>query len=270
MLLDSIVKLHDKIQNMKLGANREAEITELEQARLRRLPPAVKVSGQRVAWERRNMTALQPEIPVTGPLRSLEARWILPGPLEPAVTRWFARFPAEVSSREDTYLVDPQLGGLSAKLRGGRTFEVKVYRGSPGILQVTGRAFGRLESWDKWSFAGEQVSWGGADLPGWRPVHKLISRFSPARGHSRTRARGLGEEPGCHVELTEVHVSGQAWWTLGFEAIGPASLLRSELDATAALVFAHPLPAGMELGNDDCQSYAQWLTRSQAPSDTGA
>ena len=86
------------------------------------------------------MTALQPEIPVTGPRRSLEARWILPGPLEPAVTRWFARFPAEVSSREDTYLVDPQLGGLSAKLRGGRTFEVKVYRGSPGILRVTGRA----------------------------------------------------------------------------------------------------------------------------------
>jgi NADH-quinone oxidoreductase subunit B len=41
MLLDSIVKLHDKIQNMKLGANREAEIEELEQARLRRLPLAV-------------------------------------------------------------------------------------------------------------------------------------------------------------------------------------------------------------------------------------
>jgi NADH-quinone oxidoreductase subunit B len=38
MLLDAIVKLHDKIQNMKLGANREAEIEELEQARLRRLP----------------------------------------------------------------------------------------------------------------------------------------------------------------------------------------------------------------------------------------
>jgi NADH-quinone oxidoreductase subunit B len=50
MLLDSIVKLHDKIQNMKLGANREAEIEELEQAQLRRLPLAIKVSGQRVAW----------------------------------------------------------------------------------------------------------------------------------------------------------------------------------------------------------------------------
>jgi NADH-quinone oxidoreductase subunit B len=38
MLLDSILKLHDKIQNMKLGVNREHQITELEEAGLRRLP----------------------------------------------------------------------------------------------------------------------------------------------------------------------------------------------------------------------------------------
>jgi hypothetical protein len=46
MLLDAIVKLHDKIQNMKLGAHREAEIEELEQAKLRRLPLAA-AAGQR-------------------------------------------------------------------------------------------------------------------------------------------------------------------------------------------------------------------------------
>src|SRR5260370_591576 len=39
MLLDAIVKLHDKIQNMKLAANREAEIEELDQARRRPRPP---------------------------------------------------------------------------------------------------------------------------------------------------------------------------------------------------------------------------------------
>src|SRR5260370_585072 len=38
MLLDSILKLHDKIMNTKLGKNREREITELENARLG-LPP---------------------------------------------------------------------------------------------------------------------------------------------------------------------------------------------------------------------------------------
>ena len=31
MLLDAIVKLHEKIQNMKLGVNRQREITELEE-----------------------------------------------------------------------------------------------------------------------------------------------------------------------------------------------------------------------------------------------
>jgi NADH-quinone oxidoreductase subunit B len=41
MLMDAILKLHDKIQNMKLGANRERQITELEQAQLRRLPLAL-------------------------------------------------------------------------------------------------------------------------------------------------------------------------------------------------------------------------------------
>ena len=42
MLLDAIVKLHDKIQNMKLGANRRRQITEQEAERLRRLPQAVR------------------------------------------------------------------------------------------------------------------------------------------------------------------------------------------------------------------------------------
>jgi NADH-quinone oxidoreductase subunit B len=45
MLLDAILKLHDKIQNMKLGANRERQVTELEQARLRRLPLLAGVPG---------------------------------------------------------------------------------------------------------------------------------------------------------------------------------------------------------------------------------
>ncbi len=34
MLLDSIIKLHDKIMNTKLGVNRDRQITELENARL--------------------------------------------------------------------------------------------------------------------------------------------------------------------------------------------------------------------------------------------
>ena len=47
MLMDSIFKLHDKIMNMKLGADRDEEITELEEARLKLLPLHVTAGGQR-------------------------------------------------------------------------------------------------------------------------------------------------------------------------------------------------------------------------------
>jgi hypothetical protein len=80
----------------------------------------------------------------------------------------------------------------------------------------------------------------------------------------------MGGGPRCEVELTEVRTSGQDWWTLGFEATGPADLLRSALEATAALVFAQALPGGVEPGPDKSTSYAQWLfQRPGADNDTG-
>ncbi len=219
------------------------------------------------------MTAEPPVSLVTEAVRSLEVRWIFPGQLEAAVAGWFGRFPAGTESREDTYLLDPQLPGLSVKVRGGGALEVKVYRGSPGILEVAGRARGRLESWQKWSFPVSPPSHDSGDPAGWRPVRKTrrISWFSLASGPVLVRAPGPGQEPGCAVELTEIRTRDQYWWSLGFEATGPASLLRGELEATAALVFALALPGGVEPGPDESRSYAEWLGRRPgAQSDAGA
>jgi len=209
------------------------------------------------------MTAEQPDSPVTQGVCSLEVRWIFPGQMGSAVAGWFGQFPARTESRQDIYLLDPPLPGLSVKIRGGGALEVKAYHGSPGALEVAGRAHGRMESWQKWSFPVEPLRPGSADPASWRPVRKRrrVSQFSSASGPAGARAAGTGQPPRCGVELTEVHTNGQDWWTLGFEATGPAGLLRSELEATAALVFAHPLPGGVEFGPDDCRSYAQWLTQ---------
>jgi hypothetical protein len=209
------------------------------------------------------MTAAQTESLSTEGVRSLEARWIFPGELAGTVAGWFARFPAQTTVLVDAYLLDPHLPGLSVKVRGGRALEVKAYRGSPGLLEVAGRARGHLESWQKWSFPHGPASLGGGDPAGWRPVSKRrrISRFSLTGGPARAGDRGLGERPGCSVELTDVHAGGEAWWTLGFEATGPPDALRGELDAAAALVFALPLPGGLELDMGDSRSYAQWLRR---------
>jgi hypothetical protein len=207
------------------------------------------------------MTAEPPQSPVAEAVRSLELRWIFPGQLESAVAGWFGRFPAGTESREDTYLLDPLLPGLSVKVRGGGALEVKVYRGCPGILEVAGHARGRMESWQKWSFPFSPLSQDSGSPPGWRQVRKTrhISWFSLASGQTAACAPGPGQQPQCEVELTEVRTRGQHWWTLGFEATGPADLLRSELQAAAALVFAQALPGGVEPGTDESRSYAQWL-----------
>jgi len=201
------------------------------------------------------MTAEPPESPVTEAVRSLEVRWIFPGQLQAEVAGWFGRFPARTESREDTYLLDPPLPGLSVKIRRGSALEVKAYLGSPGILQVEGRARGLIEGWQKWSFPIGLPSQDRGDHASWRKVRKRrrIIRFPLARGP------GPGQQPQCEVELTEVRTCGQDWWTLGFEATGPADRLRSEIEATAALVFAQALPGRAEPGLDECQSYAGWL-----------
>ena len=209
------------------------------------------------------MTAEPPQSLVADAVPSLEVRWIFPGLLEAAVAGWFGRFPARAEAREDTYLLDPHLPGLSVKVRGGGALEVKVYRGSPGILEVAGRARGRIQSWQKWSFPFSPLSQDSGDPAGWRPVSKRrrISRFSLASGPVVARVAGLGDEPRCEVELTEVRTRGQNWWTLGLETTGPADLLRSELQATAALLFDQALPGGAQPGLDQSRSYAQWLCR---------
>jgi hypothetical protein len=204
--------------------------------------------------------------PFTEGACSLEVRWIFPGQMETAVAEWFGRFPAESQSREDTYLVDPQLRGLSVKVRGGAALELKVYCGSPGILDLAGRARGRMEFWRKWSWPMSPLHLDIGDLAGWRPVRKRrrISRFALVSRPVVARAPERGQEPRCQVELTEIRAHGQDWWTLGFEAAGPAHLLSSELQAAAALVFAQPLPGSVEPGPDESRSYAGWLYQAGA------
>jgi hypothetical protein len=136
-----------------------------------------------------------------------------------------------------------------------------VYRGSPGILDLPGRACGRMESWHKWSLPFSPLRQDSDELASWRPVRKRrrITRFSPASGPIVARGPGLDQQPRCEVKLTEVRMRGQDWWTLGLEATGPADLLRGALQATAALVFAQALPGTVEPGPDESSSYAEWL-----------
>lgn len=172
-----------------------------------------------------------------------------------------------MAAREDAYLLDPGLDGLSVKVRASRALEVKAYRGSPGILDVAGCVRGRIESWQKWSFPLRSPSQNGGEQAGWRVISKrrLMARFSLLHGQATVAVPGLAKEPGCAVELTEIRADGETWWSLGFEATGPADLLHSGLRNAAVQIFAQAMPGDLELGMSDCQSYTQWLCRHREP-----
>jgi hypothetical protein len=212
------------------------------------------------------MTGAVPQGASVEGLASLEVRWILPGQLDRAVAGWFSGSQPgpEPESREDAYLLDPGLGGLSVKVRASRALDVKVFLGSPGILDLPGRARGRMQYWRKWSFPFSPPSPENIDPGGWRRVRKQrrVIWFAPA-GEQTAPARAV-PGPGaprarCAVELTEVRFQHQDWWSLGLEATGPAESLRHGLEATAALVFTQALPGGVDLRIDDSTSYADWL-----------
>jgi hypothetical protein len=200
-------------------------------------------------------------------LSTVEVRWILPGQLDDAIAGWFRRFPGWTESREDAYLTFPVLRGLSVKLRAGRELEVKACHGCPGILDAAGRARGRLESWRRWSFPFGPLGPYDAGPSAWTVVHKRrrISQFRPASGRIMAGIPGRATEASCAVELTEVSSGSETWWSLGFEATGPADVLSSTLQHTAVLVFARPLPADVEFDMSHCQSYADWLSRRRIP-----
>ncbi len=123
------------------------------------------------------MTAAPPESPVTEAVRSLEVRWIFPGQLDAAVAGWFGRFPARMESREDIYLLDPQLPGLSVKVRGGGALEVSTRTGAGRRAGVRGGTHRGPHPWPGLVDAG---------IRGDGPRQPAPQR---TRGHRRARVR---------------------------------------------------------------------------------
>jgi hypothetical protein len=195
------------------------------------------------------------------PADSLEVRWIVPGLPEAAIREWFARFPSRTETREDLYLLQPSLRGLSVKLRNGGTLDVKSYLGSPGIIDLPCHGQGRLESWRKWSFPYRQAPPGARPAPeGWVTVRKeRRAAWFPLPSGQDPAPAPLADTTGCLAELTDARSGGEQWWSVGLEAKGSAGLLRAALQHAADLLFAQPLPHRGGLSLDNCLSYAQWL-----------
>jgi hypothetical protein len=198
-----------------------------------------------------------------------EVRWFQRGPLPAAVRVWFEGRGSRMAyqaPRRDRYLGLPG-DALSIKLREGRV-EIKL-RQQPGeFLRLHPQVTGILERWHKWSFA---LADPAAVVPGILATDPFWQAVDKHRGVARYRVAGA-EPPvavapdvypvqGCEVELVELYVGVQAWWSLCFEAFGQGHGLPEALQATARQFLGGEPPY---LAAGDSCGYPAWLA-SLAP-----
>jgi hypothetical protein len=133
-------------------------------------------------------------------------------------------------------------------------------------VQLHPRLAGRVERWTKWSFPLADGEGDGlasvAASPQWIAVRKARAlrayRASPG-GEVVPAPPGEVPPQSCTLELTQVHVAGQSWWTVGFESGGDGLGLRARLDAVVAHVVAAAEPPSLPAM--DSFGYAAWLER---------
>ena len=177
-----------------------------------------------------------------GPYRTHEVRWFHRGPVPDAVAAWFDALGESVGveARTDHYL--PAVGeAVGVKVREGR-IEAKRRDGAAGALRA-GRVEAEAEAWSKWLFPAE----GDPDPTGWVGVQKR-------RRQRRVEAAGGS----CAVEVSEVEVDGETWWSVCFEASGRTADVRTAaLDRAGALWLDRD--DAPDLRPEDAMGYPAWL-----------
>jgi len=197
---------------------------------------------------------------------TVEARWFCRGMVPRSVLEWFqagGSHPYEPFSRTDYYLRRPAGDTLGIKLREGR-IEIKQRQREYGLQRLHQRVAGQVEGWGKWSFAlagaDSGISGVVASDPAWVGVKKERRlRVYQLTADKEVIATSAGENPaqGCGVELTQVSVGEQVWWSLGFEAFGVESTQQDSLLRIARHVLSASEPPALDA--QDSRSYPQWL-----------
>ena len=202
-------------------------------------------------------------------LTTSEIRWFYQGIVASEIANWFA---ADVlrenchtlENREDWYLLIPGCEFLGVKLRQHR-LETKLRVTDLGILQLGNNVIGAAEKWIKSTCEDAKVE--SLITPEvvakgqWVKVEKVRSQIRYLVADDRSLTPASKEETsqeGCNVELTQLIVNDNPWWTLGFEASGTDNNLTSNLETVTKKLF-QTFPE-QELNLADSYAYPKWLS----------
>ncbi|MBN1673540.1 MAG: hypothetical protein JXR37_21015 [Kiritimatiellae bacterium] len=203
-------------------------------------------------------------------LRTAEVRWFYPGAVPREIHAWLQRAGCTLEAkpaRTDHYLrlADEALG---VKLREGR-LELKQRVDSAGVISLHQRAAGLVERWRKWSFAlADSVEALNALLrPAscWIAVNKerALCTVPPPQTPREETPAPASPLQGCNLELTAVRAGRNEWWSLGFEAFGPAETVLASLRRATTRLFTGDEPPTLHA--EASYGYPKWLAGLPPP-----
>lgn len=205
---------------------------------------------------------------------TVEVRWFMAGPVPPEVSDWFHRDQPKSFAepeRVDYYLNISNSDSLGIKLRHGR-IEVKQRYRELGLVQLHRKAKGLVEQWQKWSFslvgAGYDLSRQPEPAGAWLAVKKerLLRTYRLTANWQVVPASLDASGPGCDLELAQVTVGEERWWSLCFEAFGEEVKLEQNLLLVASHVLETTRPP--VLAAEHSFGYPRWLQEVAGPGDS--
>lgn len=192
---------------------------------------------------------------------TVETRWFYPGAIPSDVLAWYhygEHAPEAQPTRIDYYLRLANNDDLGIKLREGRV-EIKQRAAQYGVEHLHERVHGLVEGWRKWSFGVNDIGSGIGNI-GWIAIRKArrLRRYLVTDDGEIVAFTGTEMiTQGCNIELAEVTLQGEPWWSLAFETFGPEATLHT----TFTRVAQHTLrgDAIPHLDAEHSYGYAHWL-----------
>lgn len=202
-------------------------------------------------------------------LTTNELRWFYRGTLPAEIADWLAadslgNYLSTPESREDVYLCVSECEYLGIKLRQKR-LEIKLRKAELGTMSFGNNLEGKAEKWVKWSCedpTAESVI--PPDLlqkAPWVSVQKVRQQRKYKINADRTLKsvpmnRTVSE--GCNLEITQLTIRDNDWWSLALEASGEENRLTENLEITANWVFKNN--GVLELRSQNSYAYPKWLS----------
>ena len=192
--------------------------------------------------------------------QTIEVRWFYRGNVPAAVATWFEAIgtPLPPDSRSDLYLQCTS-SDLGIKIRQGN-LEVKYCHQQLGTIAIAGMDDGRVQQWTKWICDDPSLELAGGEKQAWIQVAKirhqrlyLVESIEPSRLIPILTPR----QNAAAIEVTQLQLQGQPWWTIACEYLGDNINIEGQfLPLVRSLLIGYP---GSESPSVVSDGYPQWL-----------